>query len=288
MLLALSGTFLFSLKPIVIKYAYAEGLSSAQVICLRMLFSLPFYAGVLIYYYFKKPERRKVVVKHIIPVAVLGILGYFVASYLDLLGLNYISAQLERVVLFCFPTIVVLMSAIFFNTKLPKNIWLVLAMSYCGILLIFAHDITTLGSEVALGTGLVFLSAIAFSVYVLWSKPLMLKMGSQVFTSIAMIAASVVIFTFFTVSESLSSLAVSKEALLICAALAFFCTVIPSLLVAEAIQRIGPERTSIAGTSGPVITSILAVVFLEEAFTMYHLTGLVLIIIAIGLASKQK
>ncbi|WP_395342164.1 DMT family transporter [Ningiella sp. W23] len=286
-LLALAGTFMFSLKPILIKFAYEIDLSSEQVITLRMLFAAPFYLGVIGLHWMRNQDKRSVYVNHLLPVAVLGVLGYFVASYLDLLGLQYISAQLERVVLFCFPTIVVIMSYVFFKTKLPKNIWIILGMSYLGILLIFGHDLTTLGSEVALGTSLVFLSAIAFSIYVLWSKPIMSKIGSQVFTSFAMIAASIAIFIYFTATQALSSLSVSTEAYLICAAIAFFCTVIPSLLVAEAIHKIGPERTSIVGTCGPALTSVLAVFWLGEAFTYYHAVGLALIMLSVGAMIKK-
>lgn len=288
MLMALAGTFLFSLKPILIKYAYAVGLNSEQVITLRMLFAMPFYAGVVCFYWAKNRAKRSSYIQHILPVAGLGILGYFIASYLDLLGLQYISAQLERVVLFCFPTMVVLMSYFFFKTQLPRNIWLLLAMSYSGILLIFGHDLTTLGSEVAKGTALVFCGALAFAVYVLWSKPMIGRIGSQMFTSIAMLSASLAIYAFFTSTQEFSSLYVSSDAYLLVAALAFFCTVIPSLLVAEAIHKIGPERTSIVGTSGPAITSLFAVLWLGEAFTLYHGAGLGLIMIAVGMMMKSS
>ncbi len=287
-LLALAGTLLFSLKPIVIKYAYDLGLSSEQVIVLRMLMALPFYAGLILFLWLRNQPKRHIYLSNVIPIGALGVLGYFVASYLDLLGLQYITAQLERVVLFCFPTIVVLMSFFFFKTKLPKNIWLLLGMSYSGILLIFGHDLSTLGAEVALGTSLVFMSAIAFAIYVLWSKPLMTKVGSQMFTSIAMLAASIVIFVYFSISHDISSLSVSNEGYIAVAGLAFFCTVIPSLLVAEAIHKIGPERTSIVGTCGPAMTSVFAVFWLGEAFTLYHAAGLTLIIIAVGIMMRKN
>lgn len=286
-LMALAGTFMFSLKPILIKYAYAAGLSSEQVITLRMVFAIPFYLGVVIFFWCKEHTKRSLYIQQLLPVAVLGVLGYFIASYLDLLGLQFISAQLERVVLFCFPTIVVVMSYFFFKTQLPKNIWLLLGMSYAGILLIFGHDLSTLGADVAKGTALVFLSAVAFAIYVLWSKPLITKIGSQVFTSLAMLSASAAIFIFFMATEELNSLIVPKQSYLIVAALAFFCTVIPSLLVAEAVHKIGPERTSIVGTSGPAITSVLAVLLLNEAFTLYHAAGLCLIMLAVGLMMKK-
>lgn len=287
-LFALSGTFLFSLKPILIKYAYGLGLSSEQVIALRMAFAAPLYMAVVIYSWHKNKGKRPTYKRFVLRASLLGVLGYFIASYLDLLGLQYISAQLERVVLFSFPTLVVLMSYFFFKTKLPRNIWWLLAMSYAGILLIFAHDLDTLGSSVALGTGLVFASALAFAVYVLFSKAIITQIGSQVFTSIAMLAASIAIALYFGVTQDIADLRVSGKAYLLIAGLAFFCTVVPSLLVAEAIHQIGPEHTSIIGTCGPVITSVVAVFWLGEAFTWFHAGGISLIILAIALMTIKS
>jgi len=283
MLLAISGTFLFSLKPILIKQAYALSVSSEQLITLRMFIAAPFYIAVFIFMWRRNPERHAAIKRRIPAITALGILGYFIASYLDLLGLNYITAQLERVVLFCFPTIVVLLSKFLLKKPLPKNIWLLLGMSYSGILIIFGHDLMTLGSNVTFGVSLVFISAFAFAFYVIYSKPLMSETGSQAFTSIAMLAASTAIAIWSIWSVPKGGLMVSVEAYFLATLLAIFCTFIPSLLIAAAIQRIGPEFTSIVGTCGPVITSVLAVLLLGEAFTMYHFIGLLLVSSAIGM-----
>lgn len=286
--LALVGTFLFSLKPIVVKFAYAYSLNSEQLITLRMIFSLPFYLVVGYLAIQRKPERKTQLKSCLFMTCFLGVLGYFFASYLDLLGLQYISAQLERVVLFCFPTIVVILSRLFFNTPLPPNIWWLLGMSYFGILLIFGHDLVAVGENILLGTLFVFLSAVCFSVYVLWSKFQIAKIGSQLFTSLAMASASICIFVLFLIKHDLSELIVSSTAYFICAVLALVCTVIPSLMVAEGISRIGPERTSIIGTVGPVITSIFAIFILDEIFTFYHALGLFFVCLAIYLMSKTE
>lgn len=287
LILAILGTLLFSLKPIVIKYAYALALTSEQVISLRMLIALPIYLVIALLAWRRKPERRADIRSSLPIICVLGVLGYFVASYLDLLGLQYISAQLERVVLFSFPTIVVVMSWVFFKTKMSQNTWLLLAISYAGILVIFVHDLSVLGDQVALGTALVFVSAVCFAIYVLWSKPIIGKVGSQMFTSIAMLAASIVILVLFLSKYPISDLQVSSHAYLIITILSVFCTVIPSLLVAEAIHRLGPERTSIVGTCGPAMTSVIAVFVLGEAFTVYHAIGLTLVMLAVGLMMKK-
>lgn len=287
-LLALAGTFMFSMKPILVKQAYLLGIDSNQLITLRMLFAAPIYFVVGAILWFKKPQLHAAYKNNIGIILVLGILGYYVASFLDLWALQYISAQLERVVLFCFPTIVVLLSRWVFKTPMPRNIWGILALSYAGILLIFGHDMATLGSAVLFGTILVFISAVSFAIYTLWSKPLIGKVGSLMFTCIAMLSASVVILLHFSFTHSLSDLQVNNEVLLVCAAIAIFTTVIPSFLVAEAINRMGPERTSVVGTCGPVITSVVAVLWLGEAFTLYHFAGLTLVMLAVWLMIKKR
>lgn len=253
-----------------------------------MIIAAPLYIAVFIYMWQRNPERRTAIKSKLPVIAGLGVLGYFIASYLDLLGLQYITTQLERVVLFCFPTIVVLLSKFLLKKPLPNNIWLLLAMSYCGILVIFGHDLVTLGSNVVYGVSLVFISAICFAFYVIYSKPLMSETGSQVFTSIAMLAASTAIFIWSLFSLPIGSLLVTPNAYFVVAVLSIFCTFIPSLLVAAAIQRIGPEFTSIVGSCGPAMTSVLAVFILGEAFTVYHFIGLVLVMSSIGLMLKTN
>jgi drug/metabolite transporter (DMT)-like permease len=288
LLLALLGTFLFSMKPILVKQVYLLGIDSNQLIALRMLFAAPIYLVVALVWWVKKPHLHQACKVNVGVILLLGILGYYVASFLDLWALHYISAQLERVVLFCFPTIVVLLSYWVFKTPMPRNIWLILALSYSGILLIFAHDIVTLGENVLFGTGLVFVSAVSFAIYTVWSKPLIGQVGSLMFTCIAMLSVSMVILLHFSLGHTFSDLQVGADALLLCAAIAIFTTVVPSFLVAEAINRMGPERTSIVGTCGPVFTSIIAVFWLGEAFTLYHLAGLSLVMLAVWLMIKSK
>ena len=288
LLLALAGTFMFSMKPILVKQAYMLGIDSSQLIVLRMLFAAPIYFIVGLVLWRKKPQLHAAYTSNLTVILALGILGYYVASYLDLWALQYISAQLERVVLFSFPTIVVLLSRWVFKTPMPRNIWPVLALSYAGILLIFGHDMVTLGRDVLFGTTLVFISAVSFAIYTLWSKPLIGKVGSLMFTCIAMLSASVVIIVHFSFTHSFSALQVSNEVLVVCAAIAILTTVIPSFLVAEAINRMGPERTSVVGTCGPVLTSVVAVVWLGEAFTLYHLAGLTMVMLAVWLMIKSR
>lgn len=286
-LLALVGTFLFSLKPIVIKEVYQYDIESIQLLTLRMIFALPFYLFVVATIWRSKPHNRQLYSNNIPRIMFLGFLGYYLASFLDMEALQFISAQLERIVLFCFPTLVVLFSKWWLKTELPKNIWWVIGISYCGILMIFGHDLSNLGSEVAWGTALVFTSAVIFASYVTLSKAIIAKLGSRCFTSVAMLSASLFIFLHFSLVKDWQSLLLPIEVYYRVLILAFFCTVLPSFLMSEAIAQIGPERSSVIGTAGPVFTSIIAVIWLDEAFTIFHFVGLCMVCFAIALMGRR-
>lgn len=286
-LLALVGTFLFSLKPIVIKEVYQYDIESIQLLTLRMIFALPFYLFVVATIWRSKPHNRQLYSNNIPRIMFLGFLGYYLASFLDMEALQFISAQLERIVLFCFPTLVVLFSKWWLKTELPKNIWWVIGISYCGILMIFGHDLSNLGSEVAWGTALVFTSAVIFASYVTLSKAIIAKLGSRFFTSVAMLSASLFIFLHFSLVKDWQSLLLPIEVYYRVLILAFFCTVLPSFLMSEAIAQIGPERSSVIGTAGPVFTSIIAVIWLDEAFTIFHFVGLCMVCFAIALMGRR-
>ena len=274
--LAVAGAVVFSFKPILIKLIYAYGISTEVLMTLRMLFALP----VFLYVGWISNNKRKhsnPFDRRAIGYAVLvGVLGYYGAALLDLLGLQYITAQFERMILFLFPTIVCLLSWVIFSERLSKRVFIALPLSYGGIVLIFLHDFDYFGTDAIRGGLLVFASAICFSIYLLFSKPCINKLGSTAFTCIAMGAASVVIFGHFLFFNPLSSLVVPTQVLLLTLALGVIATAIPAFLISAAIARIGSSKTSIVGSIGPIVTAVFAVLLLGEAFTVYHAVGMVL------------
>lgn len=286
--LAIFGAMLFSVRPILVKFAYQDGIDSVTLLTLRMLFSLPFYI-VLFVLFLRNTERRKTLnSKTIVFTSFIGLCGYYLASLLDLIGLQYISAQLERLLLFTYPTLVVIFGALFFGKKITGPILLALAFSYAGIASIFTHDFQLYGSNIIKGSLFVGLSTIVFSLYVLFGKEIINKIGSQMFTCIAMIAASISIFIHFMISNELSDLVTTNKVYLLCLVIAIFCTIIPSFCISEAIARIGPDRTSITGTIGPVFTAFFAVSLLDEAFSFYHAIGMALVIIGVVVLGYNK
>ena len=288
---AVAGTALFSLKSIFIKLAFQEGIDATTLLALRMLIAFPLYVLVLIYAIKTRPEKALLLRKlDILMIFGLGFLGYYLASYLDFKGLVYISAQLERLTLFTYPIMVALLGWVFFGNKITLNIFISLMVSYIGVSFLFFNEspatITDAESQVALGTTLVALAAFSFAVYVILSKAFISRLGSLIFTSIAMSSSLVFILIHFLATHEISDLNVSPKLLGLATLLAIFSTFIPSFFTSEAIHRIGATRTSIMGTLGPVVTIVLAVNLLNEPFGTPQIVGLLLVLLGVSLLRK--
>jgi len=291
--LAIIGAMLFSMRPILVKFAYQDPIDSVSLLALRMIFSAPFYLVFLLYllkrFSAQNDARYQALdTQTIIYTCVIGLMGYYAASLLDLYGLLYISAQLERLVLFTYPTLVVIFGALFFKQTISKHIVFALIFSYLGIISIFLHDLNTLGSDVIKGSLFVGASMVIFALYVLFGKRIIDRTGSRLFTCIAMLAASIGILSHFFITNQPTDLITTQKVYWISFFIAIFCTIIPSFCISEAIACIGPDRTSIMGTVGPVFTSLFAVSLLGEPFTGYHLLGMTLVIIGVLILGKSK
>ena len=288
LLLALAGAALFSLKPVLVKLVYQDGLDSITLLALRMLLSLPLYLVIGVLLACRQPrllERRKALAA----AAAAGVLGYYLASWLDLLGLERIGAQLERLILFTYPALVALLGRLLFRQRLGRGAAAALLVSYAGVGLLFLQDYRLAGETVVAGSLLVLASACCFAGYVLFSKPLVGVLGSGLFTSVAMSAASGMILAHYAFTHAWSELLrVEPRSLLLVLGIALFGTVIPSFLVSAAILRIGPARTSIASTIGPVVTALLAVQWLGEPFGLQRLAGTALVIGAVVLLQLSE
>ena len=280
---------LFSLKSIFVKLAFIEGVDTTTLMFLRMTIACPFYILVLIYAIKTRPAKAANLNKHNIATSLcLGFFGYYLASYLDFESLRHISAQLERLVLFTYPIIVAILSWIFFREKITTKVFFSMILSYAGVGFLFFNESSAGNDNLVLGTVLVAGSAFFFSVYVVFSKALITALGSLIFTSIAMSTAAMYIVIQFFLTHQWSDLNVSPKVWLLSFLLAVFCTLIPSFLSAEAINRIGATRMSITGSIGPVFTIIMAVIFLGEDFGWEHIVGLLLVLIGVGLLKTHK
>ncbi|WP_052501368.1 DMT family transporter [Thiomicrospira microaerophila] len=288
-LLAVFGTLLFSVKSIFIKLAYNAGSDADSVMLLRMSFALPVYALIAWWLWHKNPTKgRQQPLSLWLKLIALGFIGYFLSSWLDLLGLELISAQLERLTLFTYPIMVAILGALFFKQPLTRKIIFALAFSYIGIWLIYAQEARFGGEGVALGTLLVALAAFSFAFYVLFSRHIIAQVGSLWFTSWAMLAACLWVIIYFGITLDLNNFNLNADILLWTFLLALFSTVIPSFMISEAIARLGPAQTGIIGSLGPLFTVGLAVWILAEPFTLSHLFGFIFVMIGVSILTIKR
>lgn len=285
MSLAISGAVLFSAKAIVAKLIYRYQVDAVTLIALRMLFSVPIFAAIAIWQArtnepLSKNDRWRILM--------LGLLGYYLSSFLDFLGLQYISAGLERLILFLTPSFVLLMSVLFYKRKIKAVEWTSLLVAYSGIVLVFMHDLAKDGQQVALGASLVLGAAICYAGYLIQSGEMVLRLGTLRLVSYAMCVSSVACVGQFFILRPASMLVQPMPVLGLSVINAIFCTVLPVLLTMFAVKRIGAAMTSQLGMIGPVSTLGLGVVFLAEVITGWQLLGAGLVMVGMYLVGRAS
>lgn len=283
-LLALAGAAMFSSKAIFVKLAYMEKPDALLILAWRMIFSLPFFAVIGIY---ALAMRRRAGHPWPRPAMILralmtGFIGYYLAMILDFEGLVHVSAQLERLALFTYPIFLIFIGAAFFGLKMTHGHLVAAAMSYAGLACVFLADFSGGGSNVSLGTALVLGSAIAFAVYQLLARDMIANIGSILFTSIALSAAAIASLAHFFILRRMADLAISPRYLGLAAGTGIFATVIPSFFVNAGMARIGPQSTAMISTVSPLLTIALAVILLNEPFTLTDGFGTALVVGGVG------
>ncbi len=288
--LAAFGAILFSTKGIFIKLAYGTGgvpqIDAISLIALRMAYSLPVYVvvGWISWRDAIAAGRPLPNLRKFLSTALVGLLGYYLASYLDFQGLVYLTAQFERLILFTYPVFVMILGALFFGGVITR--WGVgaLLLSYAGIAVVFLEGATANGDQVTLGVMLVLGSAFAFALYQLLAKPLITQLGSRLFTCIAMVGACVGVLVHFIVTNNVGDLfELPPRIVVIAALLAVFATVLPSFMLSAALDRVGPQAVSVLGTLSPVATIAMAVAVIGEPFTLTDALGTALVVAGVGL-----
>ncbi len=275
--LAIFGTLLFSLKSIFIKFLYQQGLDADAVLVLRMMLALPIYITILLVSLRYRPQIT-LSPSTIGSVFLLGFLGYYLASLLDLKGLELITAQLERLSLFTYPFLVAVIGFFFFKEPITRKLLIALITTYSGLWIVMGQELEITGNNVVEGVCFVLASALSFSFYVLFSRAWIKRLSSLIFTSIAMISSSIFGIIHGAVIIDWSVLVINNAAWLWLTMLVIFSTVIPSFMMTEAIQRIGPAQTGVVGMLGPIFTIALAVYLLSEPFTLKIALGVILVI----------
>jgi drug/metabolite transporter (DMT)-like permease len=280
------GAICFSAKAVMVKLAYAYQAEALSLLTLRMIMSLPFFIAIAVYSN-RKTSRPNLSIKDWSMTIALGVTGYYLASLFDFEGLRFITAGLERLILFIYPTLVVILSALFFKKKIGGREYIALLLTYIGIAIFFVSDLNLQQKDLWLGAGLIFASAFTYAVYLMGSGVLIPKLGSMRYTSYAMIVSTLAVCIHYLCSSDMKLFSFSKEVYMLSAAMAVFSTVIPAMLLSEGIRMIGSGRASIIGSVGPVSTIILAYIFLGENISLYQLLGTVLVLAGVLTVSRS-
>jgi drug/metabolite transporter (DMT)-like permease len=287
--LAAVGAVAFSGKAIIVKLGYRYGADAVTLLMLRMLFALPFFAAIV--WWTNRGAAKAVALsrKDGLGVLGLGFTGYYLASFLDFAGLQYISASLERLILYLNPTLVLLLGSLVFGRKVGRLQAIGMLLSYSGVFLVFGHEVTLQGADVALGAVLVLGSAISYAAYLSYSGELVQRLGSLKLVGLATTVACLLCIGQFAVLRPLSSaFALAPEVLWLSLLNATVCTVVPVLLIMMAIERLGSGLAAQIGMVGPMSTITLGVLVLGEPFTLWVVAGTLLVLAGVFVCSRHR
>ncbi len=278
----------FSGKAILVKLAYRYGVDAETLLALRMAFSLPFF--IVMGGMSARHGADRLTLRDGVWLFGLGLFGYYLASYLDFLGLRYISAALERLILFVYPTLVVLLSALLFGQRLTGRILSALALCYAGIALAVVHDLRLAGSpqDLALGSLLVFGSALSYALYLLGNGRVIHRLGTVRVTAVASGVACLLALGQFLLLRPLATLIQPGAVYGLAVAMALFSTVLPVWLLSEAIRRIGAGPVALMGSLGPIVTLLLAWWLLDEGLGGVQLAGAALVIAGVTVMARRS
>ncbi len=311
-MLVFVAALLFSAKAVMIKLAFRYPIDAVSLLCLRMLFALPFFVSIALYINRKTislplpligRELGSVAEKSAVPtehsaekltpadywkLAGLGVLGYYAASILDFWGLQYVTAGLERLILFVYPTLVVVISWLVFRKPIGRTEIMALVLTYAGVLVVFSGGNFTDQPNMWMGAALIFGSALTYAIYLVGSGRLIPRFGSVRFNSYAMIVSSLAVIVHYLVAYPQSLWHYPAVVYYYGIALAIFSTVIPTFMVTAGIKLIGAGRAAIIASVGPVSTLVLGYFFLNEVLALTEIIGTVLVLAGVLLVSTKK
>jgi drug/metabolite transporter (DMT)-like permease len=286
--LAIFSAVFFSFKSILIKLAYGYQVDPVTLITLRMLFSLPVFIAVGI-----RSQRDSTLApvskRDAMAVLALGFSGYYVSSYLDFMSLQYVSASLERLILFLYPTMVLLISVLILKKRASRRELVALAFSYAGIVLVFMNDLSSgiTNRNLTLGGALVFGSALLYALYLISSTDTISRIGSARFAAYAMTVACMCVIVQFLLLHPLSALVLPWQVYAYGAAIALFSTVLPIFMVSEALRRIGAMKVSMLGALGPIATIFGDVLIMNAPLSFLQVAGSIMVLAGVWIISTQ-
>ncbi|MDP1774973.1 MAG: DMT family transporter [Methylobacter sp.] len=292
-LFVLLGAFGFSAKAVLVKlaYSYSHQLDAITLMVLRMAISLPFFLAVALWSANDgaTEDAQRLNKQDWLMIFGLGLLGYYIASFLDFAGLQYISAGLERLIIFLYPTFVVLFTAALQRRSINRYQAVALALSYAGMMLVFVDNMEGMASSgLLLGSALVLASAIAFAFFLMGSGMMVKRIGSTRFTAYSMTVACLATGLHFVIQHGVKLLDLPANVYWLALIMAIFSTVLPAFFMNAGIRRIGAGSASIISSTGPIGTLALAFLLLGETLTIAQLAGTALVLIGVYVVSRAK
>ena len=283
---ALVGVLAFSFRPILIKLSYgAHPVSPVTLLFLRMTLSLPFFLAIG---WWLRAQEPRLTPRDWLAIVGLGFLGYYAASFLDFLGLQWVGAGVGRLILYLFPTLVLLLSFLFLRKTPTWREIVALVLSYVGIVLVVSNQVGAENRLFALGAALVFASALCYAVYLVAGSQVVKRVGSMRFTAYSTVVATVPAVLQFMLMESMESLELPGVVWAYAIVLATVSTVLPLFLQAEALNRIGANHFALIGAVGPVSVAVTSALGLDEPFTWVQAAGGALVIFGVLLVSLRR
>lgn len=275
----------FSAKAIFAKLAYRHGVDPLTLLALRAAFALPFFALAGIHAA-RRPGAQPFTLREHGALFLLGSVGYYAASLLDFIGLTYVSAGLERLILFLYPTMVIALNVVFHSERPSRRLLDAVLLSYGGVGLVVWNDRVSGSTRVALGSALVFLSAVTYAGYIAFSQRLILRHGSTRVTGYILVVTCLCALAQFSLQRDIHALAQPREVIVLAAATGILATVIPAFLLTAGMKRLGTSKASLLGTIGPVSTLFFAAIWLDEPITLLQIAGSALVLFGIWRISQ--
>jgi drug/metabolite transporter (DMT)-like permease len=286
MLLAAVGTICFSAKAVFVKLMYRYGADPISVLGLRMAFAFPMFA--VLAWWVDRKGRPSYSARDWQAILLLGTVGYYLASFLDFLGLQYITAGLERIILYLNPTLVLLISVVWLKKSVSRRQWVALGMAYAGVLFVFWHDLKLEGGNLPLGAALVFGSAVSYAVYLVMAGEMVKRIGSLRLTAYATLVACALCVVQSLILKPSGMFIQAPEVYGISLVNSLFCTFVPVLFVMLAINKVGSSVTAQTGMLGPVSTIALAAWLLGEPITSTQLIGTAIVLAGVSILTIRS
>jgi drug/metabolite transporter (DMT)-like permease len=283
LLLASLGSIAFSGKAIIVKLAYNYGVDAVTLIMYRMLFALPLFLALA---WWASRGKAALTRQDWLGIVGLGFSGYYLASFLDFWGLQYITASLERLILYLNPTLVLILGWFLYQRRITRLQATAMAVSYAGVLLVFGHEAGLQGPDAAIGALLVFGSAISYAVYLVYSGELVKRLGSLRLVGLATSVACVLVLLQFVLLRPMSAAMVAPEVIWLSVLNATLCTFAPVLMVMMGIERLGAGLAAQTGMIGPMSTIAMGVLILGEPFNGWIIAGTVLVVAGVFLVTR--